>query len=142
MSCDGRCCAVFPLGGGLTYDELERRYHRINDGATIFDMVRPLTPDQARERALKYLDAEPAPDHKPLYRCVRWDETTRRCTRYAERPAMCSDYPYDGRCDHGCGHVEPAIVRLRWLGIKLKLPLGKWRGQTFVFGIPALTFPG
>jgi Fe-S-cluster containining protein len=137
-SCTGGCCAVFPVGG-LTYAELEARYYRIKDGATIFDMVRPLAPEEARTRAATFGVSVPS---QSAFMCVRWDEETRRCTRYEERPEMCSDYPYAGECDHGCGHREPDHVRFVWLALKAGCGITRWHGLPFACGVTALTFPG
>jgi Fe-S-cluster containining protein len=142
MSCTGRCCAVFPVGG-LSYRELEERYYAINDGATIFDMVRPLTRTEAVRRRVRFgLDVHV---DEPQYRCVRWDEQTGLCTRYDERPEMCHAYPYNHECDHGCGHTEPLHTRLVWAAMKCP---GTWRGRwptsrtPYVGGVTALTLPG
>jgi Fe-S-cluster containining protein len=149
VACAGQCCAVFPVGG-LTYAELEERYHRVHDGDTIFDMVRPLAHQEAVARARQFApDAErDLRDGKPYFRCVRWDEKTRLCTRYDERPDMCSDYPYEWECDHtGCSHVEPRHVRFRWLAVRQGAPMDWWwdteqRRWVRSRNVAPLTFPG
>lgn len=125
-SCTGECCDGFPIGG-LSYAELEGRYHRLRDGATVFDMVRPLPQASA--------------GGEPLFRCVRWDAVTRRCTRYSERPNMCRDYPYEGECRY-CDHREPWVTRFVWSAIRCGLRAGTWHGRPFVFDVAALSFPG
>lgn len=146
MACSGACCAVFPLGG-LTYAQLEERFHRLRDGATIFDMVRPLSHGQAVARAQEFTSREDLREGTAYYRCVRWDEATRLCTRYDERPELCTDYPYEHPCDHECGYTEPERVRFRWLAIRLRAPQEwwydslRWRWVRSV-NVAPLTFPG
>jgi Fe-S-cluster containining protein len=101
-TCDGRCCAVFPLPaaipGSIHIDTFA-------DGYQIGEMVRPLTLDEATQR-YRALDFGDLPQHFAryfLFTCRNWDETTHLCTVYDTRPAMCSDYPYDLACDH-CGY--------------------------------------
>lgn len=143
-SCTGGCCAAFHLP--YQYDELERRFHRLRDGGTIFEMVRPITVDVARERgSIEARDGRG--DDGQWYRCVRWDEETRLCTRYDERPEMCSDYPYENACSlaEGCTYREPDHVRFRWLAIRLGAAVGfDWCAGRWVraVNVTALTFPG
>lgn len=144
-SCIGGCCAAFHLP--YEYDELERRYHGLRDGGTIFDMVRPITAGEAIERGNREAVADREDDGR-WYRCVRWDEQTRLCTRYDERPEMCSDYPYEDACTlaAGCTYREPAHVRFRWLAIRLGCAddgFEWWGGQWHrTINVTALTFPG
>lgn len=107
--CSGACCAVFWLPH--TPDELRARTLEAEpdgtqtvlvDAAQIADMVIPLTPAEATARAERF--EFPAPTRaEALYTCRHWDEDTRLCTIYADRPGMCRGYPYGKACDHGCG---------------------------------------
>lgn len=90
----------------MTKDVLTERQHAIQDGPYILDMIIPLTHDAARERAreLRTIGAE---TWEPVagsnyFTCRHWDELTRLCTAYEDRPTMCRDYPYGGACQHGC----------------------------------------
>lgn len=124
--------------------ELDLRWRSIDDGDTIRQMVVPLSDDEARERADRY-GVNPVFGRAPyVYTCRRWDPDTRLCTRYDERPRMCSEFPYEQTCDHSpvCDHREADAVRFVWLGVRLGLPKGTWRGHPYIFGVPALTFPG
>lgn len=49
--------------------------------------------------------------HWPIYhlRCDRFDSHARRCTAYADRPPICSGYPWYGR--------EPSIERAEVLDL-------------------------
>lgn len=146
MTCVGACCAAFPAGG-LTYPQLEERYYRLTDGATLFDMLRPITNGEANERRARLGLGPVADDHdEQLYRCVRWDEDTRLCTRYDERPLMCSDYPYGDVCEHEvCDHEEPLLTRLRWQWRKATYGGERswsWDGYGWQPDLAPLTLPG
>lgn len=77
----------------------------------IADMLIPLTPEQARFRhgqhdtgyeRIKYANRQ-------WYTCKHWDEDTKLCGAYEQRPRMCRDFPYEGTCEHGCGYtLSPA----------------------------------
>lgn len=111
--CDGRCCSVFNYSA--TLDELRAR--DTDEARYLVDMLIPLTPEQAKERALRF-GATPPPGYTldqwaaagQAYTCRHWDEDTRLCTAYETRPKMCSDYPYARRCEHGCGCYAPQTV--------------------------------
>jgi Fe-S-cluster containining protein len=116
VTCPGKCCAVFALP--YPRDQLRERFDATQrDREFIADMVIPLTSQQAVERAKRFqlapLDAQAPGSH--FFTCRHWDETSRLCTAYAERPAMCRDYPYDGDCHHGCSYRSSAETRRRWL---------------------------
>src|ERR1035441_4571190 len=85
-------------------------------------MLRPLSTEQAEARRLEFgIDKAVQPDAQH-YKCIYWDEDTRLCGAYGDRPQMCSEYPYPltpantdawgrtknehgigaGVCDHGC----------------------------------------
>lgn len=125
-----------------SYDELERRFHRLTDGAAIFSMVRPLTLAEARERRARFGatgERTTADDH--FYRCVLWDEETRRCSAYAERPAMCSGYPYASECFH-CGWQLPDGERFVHAALAAGAGRWLWEGRPFAHGVAAITLPG
>jgi Fe-S-cluster containining protein len=95
--CTGHCCNVFTLP--YTPEELQARAWNIHEGAYIAAMVEPLTLDAAAERAG---NSKWAGFDGSLYTCRFWDERTRKCLQYANRPWMCSAYPYRRKCTH-CG---------------------------------------
>jgi Fe-S-cluster containining protein len=110
--CTGACCAAFPMGAsnknGSALGELGLLARLwvdpdITDGLDILAMIVPLTHEEAIERRARFggnqLDVDPEAQY---YRCVHWDEDTRLCRNYENRPGMCRDYPYGNGCDHGC----------------------------------------
>lgn len=114
--CTGACCVVFPLSSNGTYvssvrDWMQERAAGGNDNAFIGNMIFPLTLDEAKSHWVAF-NAEPLPDwiddHHELYGCRHWDSGSRKCTAYAQRPLMCSAYPYvtPGECEF-CGYSEP-----------------------------------
>lgn len=100
-SCQGACCAVFPLS--TPYDRLRDRWPYFTDGDQILDMVEPIDLVSALERCIDLgIETFHARPGRPLYTCRHWDTETRLCGIYEQRPAMCRDYPYGHPCDHGC----------------------------------------
>jgi Fe-S-cluster containining protein len=101
--CTGACCAAFQL----EYTLRELRTRKLQDGAFIADMVIPLSPKEARERSLRFggnLVPWPWKQRGHYFACRHWDEQTRLCTVYDQRPRMCSGHPYDGEpCELGAG---------------------------------------
>jgi Fe-S-cluster containining protein len=106
MSCTGDCCVAFPIGA--TLDHCRSGGYRagipqVMDGDLLGFMLRELTTEQAIERRERFGVTQPIDPGVTYYRCVYWDEDTRRCGAYENRPAyMCGEYPYPptpGRCD-------------------------------------------
>lgn len=120
-SCDGRCCAVFTFP--RPPEDIRRLVESGKgyvDGEFIADMLVPLTREEALERMERF-DVQPIVDgveqtreewtencEDRSYTCRHWDEDTRLCMAYDERPQMCRDYPYTDSCQHGCGWELPA----------------------------------
>lgn len=77
--------------------------------AYILDMLVPLTRRQAltRSRRLGYPDPPKYGKDYDLFTCRHWDEATRLCTAYEQRPWMCRDYPYGRTCERACGYEQP-----------------------------------
>lgn len=108
-TCPGRCCAVFytPL---KPIEWMQRATESKNpEAGYIFDMLIPLTYDEAAARWQRLFGGEmpdtvatPDVPGGHLYTCRHWDEETRLCGAYETRPAMCSGYPYGHTCFHGC----------------------------------------
>lgn len=110
-TCGGGCCAVFwlprEIGPGTV------------DGEFIADMRIELTEEQARERWAKFIGTEPRAsltgnEQRTTYTCRHWDEETRLCTVYDQRPNVCRDYPYGNPCSHGCSYQVPVDVATRY----------------------------
>ena len=81
------------------------------DGRFILDMLVPLTRRQAVARARRLgfrLPWKIGRTHR-YFTCRHWDESSRLCTVYDDRPRMCSSYPYGSTCDHPdcCQRGEP-----------------------------------
>lgn len=127
--CWGHCCRTFSLPLGPA--ELEAAYHRwvalklspggqrlvrggsdkeyerfniIQDIHLIYPMVRYL--GCFNHPPFKEVNPSPrVPTH--YYTCKHFSESTRSCTIYPIRPAMCRDYPYGGKCNYaGCTWTE------------------------------------
>lgn len=112
--CTGKCCAMFVYS--CSKEELLAHPDEHRDGQQIGDMLQPLTLVEALERAERFdfdtstwtalakdtlegrLQAQPP----ALYTCKHWDEDTRLCGIYEDRPAMCRAFPYGKPCEHGC----------------------------------------
>jgi Fe-S-cluster containining protein len=99
--CHGGCCAVFWLPREIPPGALE--------GDVIRDMRIELTPEQVRERWARFIGTDLPYDPEDYvgtdmaqYTCRNWDEDTRLCTIYEQRPIMCRGYPYGQLCSHGC----------------------------------------
>lgn len=104
-TCTGDCCVVFTLP--YDYEQVREKMHVIEDGTFIADMLVPLTKDQAAKRVAELMSATgqaafEGDDTKHYFTCVHWDESTRRCGAYDERPRMCRGYPYGNECQHDC----------------------------------------
>lgn len=100
-TCGGECCAVFWL-------PKDKDWSAHPEGAYIADMIIPLTRRQALRRWRKFVSPDkPLPKtsaERTTYTCRHWDEKTRLCGDYENRPALCRDYPYGQPCSHGCDY--------------------------------------
>lgn len=104
-TCGGECCAVFWLPkDALQPDGMKG----VRDGEFIADMIVPLNRRQALRRWRKFVSTTaPLPkgrSDRTTYTCRHWDEKTRLCGVYEDRPGMCRDYPYGAACSHGCDY--------------------------------------
>lgn len=118
MGCDGSCCAAFPINRGR--DRLGDP--NTTDGDLLHFMLRRLTTQEATERREAFGLTAPVVSYEydEWFSCIYWDEESRLCSIYENRPHMCSGYPdYPGtessstKCDHGCDckgaeYVPPA----------------------------------
>lgn len=93
--------------------ELDRRVRNgpVEDGDQLVDMLIPLTQDEAVARRDRLGGPDGTLADRDWFTCRHWDETTRLCTIYPQRPHMCRDYPYEAECEHGCGYRLPRLQR-------------------------------
>ena len=119
-TCSGVCCSVFLIGGGMTLEEIEEE--NIKDCEFVLDMLVLLSPEQAIERSERFGNSISLDDvHKyPYYYCRHWNEETRLCTRYKERPSLCRDYPYEHECTctSSCDYRAPLKTQAKWRAIR------------------------
>lgn len=105
MTCLAYCCEAFriPVDAlGWLWDEPEN----VRDGHFLRDMLIELTPEEATDRHRSMGLHGWIPDEGEHYfTCKHWDETTRLCTVYEQRPQMCRDHP-GAYCKHGCGYTQ------------------------------------
>jgi Fe-S-cluster containining protein len=111
MGCSGACCAAFPLSpsNNAGFPPMTARARLwidqgIVDGLDILAMVLPVDHEQARDRIVAVTGDEGGHvnPEREYFRCVHWDETTRLCTNYEDRPEMCRAFPYGKQCEYGC----------------------------------------
>ena len=112
-TCPGHCCVAFYLS--TPHDRIDDMADEFQDGEVIADMVIPLSVAEANERLERFeSDREYMPKWEGhVYTCRHFDERTRLCTIYEERPQMCRDYPYGraGGCEYQCGFRVPVSTR-------------------------------
>ena len=112
--CSGHCCRAFYLP--FSHEELRANWRAWRDGTfargetdvfgrgvlqdidLIYPMVRPLGHPRHSPAPLKNTKADgSAPGH--YYTCVHL-RADGDCGIYADRPAMCRDYPYGIECNY------------------------------------------
>lgn len=114
VTCPGTCCAAFRLPYTLT--ELRRGVNpdtgdALYEAEQIASMVIRLSPKEARERSVAFGgdgSGFPWSDRNRHFTCRHWDEETRLCGIYPDRPDMCRRYPYGRPCQHGCSCLGEA----------------------------------
>lgn len=111
VGCSGGCCAVFWLPKEIGASTV--------DGEFIRDMRIELTAEQAKERWATFVGTDcptwvGGTEERPAYTCRHWDESTRLCTVYDQRPAVCRDYPYADKCSHGCSYQVDEETQSRY----------------------------
>lgn len=79
--CSGHCCEAFAIDEGALLGDLERS----EDKEEIIEISKILNLLISIED--KY------------YTCKYFDDRTRNCGNYENRPKMCKDYPYGRNCD-------------------------------------------
>lgn len=119
MSCKGDCCIAFRVP--FTLQQLANGdvgEKDAEEAMVMADMLVPLTVGEANARQLRLIEGELTPfsiaDEGHLFMCRHWDEETRLCTIYEDRPAMCRDFPYGESCRYGCGECgckpDPKVI--------------------------------
>jgi Fe-S-cluster containining protein len=119
-TCPGHCCVAFYLP--TSHDRVEEMREGMRDGGVIAEMVIPLSLSEANERLERFgSDREYGPESEGhVYTCRHFDDETRLCTIYEQRPEMCRDFPYaeDGGCEYGCGYCAPPATLAKWTLLK------------------------
>lgn len=114
-NCQGDCCVAFKVP--FTLQELTEGNVEDNDveeAMVMAEMLDPITVEEANWRQEELVKGNPTEfteaDEGHLFMCKKWDEETRLCTDYENRPDMCRDFPYGKSCRYGCSckGTEPA----------------------------------
>lgn len=120
----------------MTPDELRERWknwdwnqphtkanaQRRRDDLYIADMLIPLSLEECVDRGEEF-DLRDLADYgdRPLYSCHHWDEATRMCKAYDERPQMCVHFPYARQCEQpGCTFEGEAYTKVRYAGFAVQ----------------------
>jgi Fe-S-cluster containining protein len=77
------CCERFPIGGGSHADVLAR-FAKFAESAEV-----------RKVSGMIILLDEGLPEGGALYSCIHWDPASGLCRDYANRPLMCSAFPYE-----------------------------------------------
>lgn len=101
--CTGLCCVVLKFNRPVE----DLRSGKVIDGKQIADMIIPITNEEAAERMKRFGSPlePPVPgdeEEGKLFKCKHWNEDTRLCGIYPDRPLMCRAYPYGRPCEQGC----------------------------------------
>ena len=100
MPCTGSCCVAFPICG---HDLSSIRTNTTTQNGDLLGfMLRPLTFVEVLERDQQFGVERERHRENAYYHCIYWDEDTRLCGAYENRPEMCRAYPYGKKCEHGC----------------------------------------
>lgn len=132
-TCSGKCCAVFNFP--RTPEELLQRDDP--ESQFIGNMLIPLDREGGLARCEKFEIDPPEGyglvewlDAADRYTCRHWDEDTRLCGVYEERPRMCRDYPYDKPCQHDCNcdYRPEKNIQTAWAAIHVRQAAAKSPG--------------
>jgi Fe-S-cluster containining protein len=99
--CSGACCAAFHYA--YTHDEVAAITAEAHpQDLFIQNMLIPLSTGEARERREGFgygIDGiDLTQDNHQWFTCRHWNEETRLCGAYEDRPSMCRDFPYREPC--------------------------------------------
>ena len=110
MDCRGDCCVAFRVP--YTPDELaagdvgDVGEQDADEARCLAAMLVPLTVDEGNQRRLDFIQGVvptfDRSDEGYIYKCSNWNEETRLCEIYEDRPAMCQTFPYGSPCRYGC----------------------------------------
>jgi Fe-S-cluster containining protein len=128
--CQGKCCArfVYPL----TPEQLRERWVKWDwnqphtqrnaewrrQDLYIADMLIPLSLQDQVDRGEEF-DLRDLLDYdgRPMYSCHHWDEATRMCKAYDQRPDMCKHFPYARQCEQpGCTFEGEPYTKVKYAG--------------------------
>ncbi len=117
-SCTGKCCAVFTIPSEAVMQKA------IKGDLFFLDMLIELLPEEIgpRLRSLGFAGEGEFPDSYGAearerlgwwtvwraFTCRHWNEATRLCGAYEERPGMCRTFP-DGKPCHACGSLGAEV---------------------------------
>lgn len=94
IGCPGDCCSELVLSNDVV-DALTDPAQNVHDGARTLDLM-------------KYVGPSPLGPGNSAFKCLAFDEVTRRCSEYEARPSICSRYPYGNDCQYcTAGYSEP-----------------------------------
>lgn|SRR5512146_2843399 len=119
MNCRGDCCVAFRIP--YTLEELERgdvNGQNIHEARALSAMLVSLTVEEGNQRRLDLIEGVvPTFDQRDeghVFMCSNWNEETRLCEIYEERPLMCRTFPYGESCRYGCACVgekpDPEVI--------------------------------
>lgn len=119
--CDGSCCAAFYIP--THKDDFAKVIPETPDDITIRHMLIPLTRVEVRDRREQFgIDFGLPPKNTAghWYKCRHWNEETRLCGIYEQRPKMCRDFPYEKKCEYGCSYRPPRDIVQEYIAERLK----------------------
>jgi Fe-S-cluster containining protein len=99
------------------HDRVDEMRSSIRDGEVIAAMVVPLSLAEANDRLERFgtdrMYEDDCEGH--VYTCRNFDESTRLCKIYEDRPEMCRAYPAScaGGCEFSCGYAADSSVERR-----------------------------
>lgn len=108
ITCSGQCCSVFTFQDTTEIADRFAKGEGYEDDYKLLTMLEPIPVEEAQERVERFgvtgNYAQVVHNENPpeFYKCRLWDEETRLCTQYEDRPRMCRTYPYGRGCHHGC----------------------------------------
>src|SRR5690242_20432891 len=99
MDCRGDCCVAFRVP--YTLEQLavgDVGEQDADEARCMASMLVRLTVDEGNQRRLDFIQGVvptfDRSDEGHVFMCSNWNEETRLCEIYENRPAMCRDFPY------------------------------------------------
>ena len=109
--CTGHCCKRFPLPENLDYIKAHRNPDAAREAG---DGMPWLYGGEKLAEMLIFIEVGAYSDGRPcfFFTCKHHDTATGDCMDYANRPPMCSDYPYGKPCIiEGCTADNKGVPR-------------------------------